>query len=206
MKLTDLGQGNRIEGNAKESIAFNVTFKGSNSTLIIGEDVTFKNCNIYLHNNSYIYIGQGSYIRGSFLSHDNCNITIGSYLRCNSYLNISTAEKTNVKIGNDCLVAQSTIRTSDMHPIFDLDTNVRINKAADVTIGNHVWLAQDSFIGKNSLIPDGSVVGALSVVTKKYYQKNIIIAGNPARVIKKNIHWEKNLNFKPGEKNGNKHQ
>jgi len=79
-----------------------------------------------------------------------------------------------------------------MHPIFDLSTKERINRAADVSIGDHVWLGQDAYIGKGAVVGSGSVVGANSVVTKTV-PENSVCAGNPARVIKTNIYWEKRL-------------
>ena len=42
---------------------------------------------------------------------------------------------------------------------------------------------------KNSEIKDNSVIGANAVVAKKFKEGNVIIAGNPAKILKKNINW-----------------
>ena len=82
------------------------------------------------------------------------------------------------------------IWTGDAHRIYDLDTGERINEEQDVIIGNHVWVGKDVHIHKGTVIPDGCVIGAHSFVAHKFEEPNTIIAGNPAKVIRRNIHWE----------------
>ena len=190
--VVDKGRNNFLEGEPVLSTRLSIKFLGSGARLKIGKNVEFVNCNLYLHSNAVITIGDNSRIRGSFLAHNGCSISIGQSMRCNSFLNISTAEGTSVTIGDDCLVAQATIRTSDMHPIFDLTTKERINPSANVTIGEHVWLGQDAYVGKGIAIGAGSVVGANSVVTKDV-PPNSVCAGNPAKVVRTNIFWDKRL-------------
>ncbi len=57
-------------------------------------------------------------------------------------------------------------------------------------IGNHVWIGENALILKGVKIGDNSIVGAGSVVTKDV-PNNSIVAGNPARIIKNNINWER---------------
>jgi len=54
----------------------------------------------------------------------------------------------------------------------------------DVRIGNDVWIAWGSKILSGVTIGDGAVVAAFSVVTKDVPPYSIV-AGNPARVVKK---------------------
>lgn len=49
----------------------------------------------------------------------------------------------------------------------------------------------DSTILKGAVIPKGCVIGANSNVVSGFTEKNCIIAGNPARIVKKHITWEK---------------
>ena len=64
------------------------------------------------------------------------------------------------------------IKTEDLHKSFPL--------------GNHEIL--DVLKGVN--IADNSVIGCMSVCTKKEYLSNSIYAGSPARLIKTDIHWD----------------
>jgi acetyltransferase-like isoleucine patch superfamily enzyme len=54
----------------------------------------------------------------------------------------------------------------------------------DVIIGNDVWIGMDVLILSGVTIGDGAVVGAGSVVTKNV-EPYAIVAGNPARFIRK---------------------
>lgn len=54
----------------------------------------------------------------------------------------------------------------------------------DVIIGNDVWLGADSVILSGVTIGDGAVVGARSVITNDI-PPYAIVAGNPARMVKK---------------------
>lgn len=54
----------------------------------------------------------------------------------------------------------------------------------DVVIGNDVWIATNAVIMSGITIHDGAVIGAYSVVTKDV-PPYTVVAGNPAKIIKK---------------------
>ena len=58
------------------------------------------------------------------------------------------------------------------------------NKGGDVTIGDRVWIGYRAIILPGITIGDGAVIGAGSVVTKNV-EPYTIVAGNPARFIKR---------------------
>lgn len=82
------------------------------------------------------------------------------------------------------------IVTSDSHSIVN-ESGERINPACDVLIGNHCWIGMRALCLKGSSIADNSVVGAASCLTGKIIEKGVVIAGTPARIIKKNINWKR---------------
>ncbi|HFU2226513.1 TPA: hypothetical protein ACH48W_004743 [Escherichia coli] len=57
-------------------------------------------------------------------------------------------------------------------------------------MGNHVWIGQDVYIGKNSFIADGCIIAARATITKKIHTKNCIVA-EFNKIIKENIVWKK---------------
>ena len=45
-------------------------------------------------------------------------------------------------------------------------------------------------VEKNASIGDNSIIGASSIVTKRFDDTNIAIGGNPAKIIKKDVNWD----------------
>lgn len=155
-----------------------IRIKGNNNILIVGENCSIgKNCSFWLEGN-------------------NIRIEIGS----NSTFTHSVhfcAQEDNVSIvcGKDCMFSNTiVVRTSDSHPIFDMNTDLRINSAKSVTIGNHVWIAPGTKIMKGAIIHDGAIIGSNSMVTREI-PGNTLAVGMPAKVVKENIYWTRNQLF-----------
>ena len=109
---------------------------------------------------------------------DNVGIS-GSTLRCSASISIGN----NVMIGSGCLIADT-----DDHP---LNAGQRQEEHFyRHTVNRPIVIADDVFIGARSIIlkgvtiGQGAVVGAGSVVTKDV-PPFTIVAGNPAKVVKK---------------------
>ena len=105
-----------------------------------------------------------------------------------------------VHIGSDCMFANSVrILCGDGHAIYDLHTGKNINSDPNINendlkvyLGGHVWIGRESFL-LNCKIGDGSIVGARAFV-KKSFPNNCIVAGVPAKVIRKDIAWSREIN------------
>ena len=88
-----------------------------------------------------------------------------------------------VTIGDNCLMAPRVCIYTATHP---LDVDLRISGleyGKPVTIGNNVWLGGSSVIAPGVTIGDNSVVAAGAVVVK-YVPANVVVGGNPAKIIK----------------------
>lgn len=97
-----------------------------------------------------------------------------------------------IYIGDDCLFSWGIkARTSDGHSVVDLTTRRAINLPADIRIGSHVWVGEDARFLKGSSIGCNSVVASGSVLTKKIDDRNVIVAGHPGRVVRRNIDWDR---------------
>jgi len=65
------------------------------------------------------------------------------------------------------------------------ERRVSKGKLKPVIIGRNVWIENSVTILKGSVISDNCIIGACSVVTGKCFAENTVLAGNPAREIRK---------------------
>ncbi|QYM80344.1 acyltransferase [Horticoccus luteus] len=94
-------------------------------------------------------------------------------------------------IGSDCMIAYGTdVRNSDGHSLLSTIDGERLNPAADVVIGDHVWLGINSQILKGVHIGDGAVVAARSLVLRDV-AAHTLVGGTPARLLREHITWDR---------------
>ena len=172
-----------------------INITGSNNLVEIGECGRFRynKSEILVNgNNSSVVIQQCCKFKGLNLNcrEDNTKVLIGEAFDSNYNLLIYAMEGKNIKIGNDVLISSNvSIRNNDGHSILNAQGE-RINTSKDITIGNHVWITQDVLILKGSEIPDNCIIGARSIVNKKFETRNTLILGSPAVVKKENVNWD----------------
>lgn len=105
---------------------------------------------------------------------DNCNLN-GTMIHCN----------TKVSIGSFCMFGPGTkIVDNDSHRLsIDITERRKAPNSIPIFIEDNVWVGMNSLILKGVRIGENSVVAAHSVVTKNV-PKNVLVAGNPAKIIK----------------------
>ncbi len=87
-----------------------------------------------------------------------------------------------VVIGDGTMFAHGVYVTdSDWHMIYDRTR--RDERVMPVHIGRNVWLGDHATVLKGVTIGDNSVVAARAVVTRDV-PANVVVAGNPARVVR----------------------
>lgn len=107
-------------------------------------------------------------------------ITIGDCVMISPGTRISAAH--GITIGHSVMMANGVyITDSDWHGIYDR-TKIPTEKTP-VNIHDNVWLGDHATILKGVTIGENSVVAANSVVTKDV-PANVVVAGNPAKVVK----------------------
>ncbi len=163
-----------------------VIFNKGGATLKIGNHVTIKS--------SFLSNLVGLYSRTIIVTR-----APGAVIEIGDNVGISGATiyaRKGIYIGeNTCVGGNCKILDNDFHPI-DAEERLRLlndvhgGDAADliptreIHIGKNCFLGCNSIILKGTVLGDGCVVGAGAVVSGKF-EDNCVIAGNPARVIKR---------------------
>ncbi len=168
----------------------------------IGKDCVFhRGSNIELSHKSSkddIVIGNRFWLRGTLASQHGGKIIIGNYCYIQGNTRIGAVDM--IKIGDySVIAANTTIMDNNNHPVQPDDRKIQQHsKSGDVlrswkysdskpiTIGENVWVGENSRISKGVTIGDNSIVATNSVVTKDV-PENCIVAGNPARIVKRDI-------------------
>ena len=105
---------------------------------------------------------------------NNCNLN-GTMIHCNS----------SVSIGSFCMFGPGTkIVDNDSHRVStDITERRKVPKSNPITIEDNVWIGMNSLVLKGVNIGKNSIVAANSVVTKNV-PENVLVVGNPAKIIK----------------------
>jgi len=102
-------------------------------------------------------------------------------------------DQTSITIGEDCMISfQVDIRTSDAHGIYDLESGERLNRSQDIEVDDHVWIGQGATLSKGARVGCGAVVGFRAYVQKTNVARNTVVAGSPAREVRRGVIWERN--------------
>jgi acetyltransferase-like isoleucine patch superfamily enzyme len=145
------------------NVVFNSDFKNSNTALAY-------RCKLVMGYEGIIQIGENTQLNG---------VSITAYKK--------------VVIGRNCQIASATLITdTDFHPVDLIEREKQVSglqysldsvAKQDVIIGDNVWIGWGAIILKGVEIGDNSIVAAGSVVLGKF-PRNVIIAGNPAKIVK----------------------
>lgn len=165
---------------------------GKNNKVIIRDYTKLLNCNIIIYgNDNLIKIDKNCYLKDVefWIENDKNKILVGEHTTIHGKTQLATMESTKILIGKDCMFSNDIyFRTGDSHSIIDLQGK-RTNPSKDIIIGNHVWIGQRNIVLKNTEVADNCIIGANSILCKKYLEPNSIIVGSPAKIIKNNINW-----------------
>ena len=173
LKKTVLGKNNKVVLDKGTKInALSLLIRGNNNQVLIGNDCFFgTGCSICIEGNG-------------------CTVKIGDKSTFVYGVHLCAQEDgSEIVIGEDCMFSNTIIvRTSDSHPIYDMTTNARINSAANVFIGNHVWIAPNTKVFKGVKIGTGAIIGSDTLVTHDV-SENTLAVGHPAKIVKEKVKW-----------------
>lgn len=173
-----------------------ITINGNNNVIKLHCPIVAKGSSIYINNdNAEIEIFPTDNMVGLFvfLPHGGGQkLKIGrntTFWGCE----INLANYSSCVIGEDCMFSTGiNIRGGDNHSILDKETGEILNlPTGDLVIGNHCWVGLNAAITKNARVPNNTIIGTGAVVTKAFTEEYTALAGNPARVVRSGLAWDR---------------
>jgi len=125
--------------------------------------------------------GDKIYIEPTFRCDYGSNIHVGE----NFYANFDCVilDVAEVRFGDNCLLAPGVHLYTAGHPLDPVTRSSGLEFGYPITIGNNVWIGGRAIINPGVTIGDNVVVASGAVVTKDV-PANVVVGGNPARIIK----------------------
>ncbi|MGM7429558.1 maltose O-acetyltransferase [Bacillus pacificus] len=109
------------------------------------------------------------------------NIHVGKSFFAN--FNCVILDVCEVRIGDHCMFAPGVHIYTATHPLHPVERNSGKEYGKPVKIGNNVWVGGGAIINPGVSIGDNAVIASGAVVTKDV-PNNVVVGGNPAKVIK----------------------
>lgn len=88
-----------------------------------------------------------------------------------------------VRFGDNCMLGPSVQIYTATHPLHPDERNSGREYGKPITIGNNVWIGGHAVINPGVNIGDNAIIAAGAVVVKDV-PANVVVGGNPAKVIK----------------------
>ncbi len=184
----------------------NISIIGNDNIIRIEKPISFLNSSIFI-SYSYgaeIFIGKKlkdyDYLRNlniNILNGVEQRLKIGEGVSCHGVQIESSDAKSIIEIGKECLLAGNVvIRGDDGHAIIDKNDNIVNYSDNPLIIGKHCWIGEGVKITKNAQIPNDTIIGIGSIVTKKFTEEGTVLAGIPAKIIRREIRWERDNIYK----------
>jgi len=145
-----------------------VTYLNINGRLDIkGNSSIGRGCRLDIGNKAVVQLGNGTFV--------------------NPYSKFIIQHK--LEIGEDCAISWNCqFLDDDFHELNYEGRKLQTSNA--IAIGDRVWIGSNVSVFKGANIPNGCVIASNSVVKEKFEEENVLIAGNPARIIKRNVSWK----------------
>jgi len=125
--------------------------------------------------------GDDFFVEASFMFDYGWNIHIGDHFYGN--YDMTFLDTCPITIGEHCYFGPNIGLYTPVHPLNAMARNNDVEMGAPITIGDNAWLGGRVTILPGVTLGNNVVVGAGSVVTKSFGD-DVVIAGNPARIIK----------------------
>lgn len=125
--------------------------------------------------------GEKAYMEPNFRCDYGYNIHVGDNFFAN--FDCVILDVCEVRFGDNCMLAPGVHIYTAAHPVNPYERIKGPEYGKAVTIGDNAWIGGGAIINPGVTIGDNVVVASGAVVTKNV-PSNVVVGGNPARVIK----------------------
>lgn len=126
--------------------------------------------------------GENIHIETGFKCDYGTNIHVGDYFYAN--FDCVILDVCEVRIGDHCFMAPGVHIYAATHPLEAAERNAWVEYGKPVTIGNSVWIGGRAVINPGVTIGDNVVVASGAVVVGDV-PSNVVVGGNPAKILKR---------------------
>lgn len=123
--------------------------------------------NLYMEPNIRFDYGYNTHVGENFYANFDCTIL----------------DVCEVRFGDNCMLAPGVQIYTATHPLNPIERNSGKEYAKPITFGNNVWIGGSAVINPGVTVGDNVVIASGAVVTKDV-PDNVVVGGNPARIIK----------------------
>jgi acetyltransferase-like isoleucine patch superfamily enzyme len=200
--IDEIGKNNIVL--VPEKFSCNFKIRGNNNQILIEDGSPGSSLDLSIYgSDNIISIDRGHLMRGlkinvgtsSPANRVNCSIGRWFSIEPNGKFLLHNPGNRLV-IGDSCMFSNNiTVRLGELpHLLFDSITGEYSDISDGVYFGDHCWIGENVYITKSAGIKNNVIVGACSVLTRKFDQSNIVVAGNPAKLVRENVNWVRNKN------------
>lgn len=145
---------------------------------------------IYFTNRGTLRINGNVKIHPGVKLYTSSNACIDMGRRVNLGFNTKILCYKHITLGNDSRISwECQIFDTDFHFLHNIENDKYYQRIKPVIIGENVFVGNRCTIGKGTIIPNGSVISCVSKVNGDFTTEgeNLLLTGNPAKVIKKGV-------------------
>ena len=125
--------------------------------------------------------GENLYVNPRLVVDYGINIYLGENFYSN--WNLTMLDVCPIRIGNNAMIGPNCQFLTPLHPLDPHERNSGVEYGKPITIGNNFWAGGGVIVLPGVTLGNNVVAGAGSVITKSFGD-NVVLGGNPARVIK----------------------
>ncbi|MFD2045447.1 sugar O-acetyltransferase [Ornithinibacillus salinisoli] len=125
--------------------------------------------------------GSNLFVEPDFRCDYGYNIHVGDNFY--AHFNCVILDACEVRIGDNCMLAPGVHIYTATHPLNPKERISGIEFTKPVSIGNNVWIGGSAVINPGITIGNNVVIASGAIVTKDV-PDNVVVGGNPAKVMK----------------------